>query len=526
MLCTNDSQSQYCPSIFDDPTYHYTGIQTETPDKPLHIFSNGSTCQEATIKLSYQNDPVEYLGIITLFNPSTVNFGYTKINTRTDKDFIFYSHPKAKNIILTTRNEYGHIRFATTPSQYADDIERMTISPIGNIGISNSDPQELIHIKDYLTIHSNSTYSFFALNMKVVDGQKKSINTSNKVSALEFKNSGDIYLVSAGSTTGDASASYNETNGGLKGIHLRNNAKAEIGIGREALSNTRLAVKGLTNDEESNIFWAEKQSSSIALVVKGNGKVGIGTSSPKELLQIGDEMFFQNGGTKSFIINGYYNAAQNKTFNITNRISLSIGASAINATDPGVTFMVDKQDANNPVFVFADYDLDLKGFRILPNGNFGIGKWTPESAFVVKSKGNTSNTSALDIRNSTNTPLLFIQDDGNIGIGVDEPLEKLVVDGTICAKEVRVSLEGAPCWPDYVFDENYNLTNITELEKYIKENKKLPEMPSANEVSTQGVEIGEMQARMLKKIEELTLYVIELKKENETIKSELNKLKK
>jgi len=122
--------------------------------------------------------------------------------------------------------------------------------------------------------------------------------------------------------------------------------------------------------------------------------------------------------------------------------------------------------------------------------------------------------------------LLFIQDGGNIGIGVANPLEKLVVDGTICAKEVRVSLTGDPCWPDYVFDENYNLTNITELEKYIKENKKLPEMPSANEVSTQGVEIGEMQARMLKKIEELTLYVIELKKENETIKSELNKLKK
>ena len=50
-------------------------------------------------------------------------------------------------------------------------------------------------------------------------------------------------------------------------------------------------------------------------------------------------------------------------------------------------------------------------------------------------------------------------------------------------------------------------------------------MPSANEVSSQGIEIGDMQARMLKKIEELTLYVIELKKENEAIKSELNKLK-
>ncbi len=284
-----------------------------------------------------------------------------------------------------------------------------------------------------------------------------------------------------------------------------------------------------TRSTNGNIRFATTHSGDKdkeRMTIAPSGKVGIGNNLPKELLQIGDEMFFHNGGTKSFKINNYYDAAQGKTFNITNRISLSIGASPIDDPNPGVTFMVDKQDAENEVFVFSDYDLDLKGFRILPNGNFGIGKWTPQSAFVVKSKGNTSNTSALDVRNSSNTPLLFIQDGGNIGIGVDDPLEKLVVDGTICAKEVRVSLEGAPCWPDYVFDENYNLTNITELEKYIKENKKLPEMPSANEVSSQGIEIGDMQARMLKKIEELTLYVIELKKENETIKSELNKLKK
>ncbi len=284
-----------------------------------------------------------------------------------------------------------------------------------------------------------------------------------------------------------------------------------------------------TRSTNGNIRFATTHSGDKdkeRMTIAPSGKVGIGNNLPKELLQIGDEMFFHNGGTKSFKINNYYDAAQGKTFNITNRISLSIGASPIDDPNPGVTFMVDKQDAENEVFVFSDYDLDLKGFRILPNGNFGIGKWTPQSAFVVKSKGNTSNTSALDVRNSSNTTLLFIQDGGNIGIGVDEPLEKLVVDGTICAKEVRVSLEGAPCWPDYVFDENYNLTNITELEKYIKENKKLPEMPNANEVSSQGIEIGDMQARMLKKIEELTLYVIELKKENETIKSELNKLKK
>lgn len=285
-----------------------------------------------------------------------------------------------------------------------------------------------------------------------------------------------------------------------------------------------------TRNTRGNIRFATTYSvrDQERMTITPSGYVGIGNNLPRELFQIGDEMFFHSGGTKSFRINNYFDADQNRDFNITNRISLSIGASPVNDPYPGVTFMVDKQAANSPVFVFSDYDLDLKGFRILPNGNFGIGKWSPQSAFVVKSKGNTSNTSAFDVRNSSNTPLLFIQDGGNIGIGVDDPREKLVVNGTICAKEVRVSLEGAPCWdnnwPDYVFNENYNLKSIPELEKFIKENKKLPEMPSANEVSSQGIEIGDMQARMLKKIEELTLYVIELKKENESI-TELNKLK-
>ena len=94
--------------------------------------------------------------------------------------------------------------------------------------------------------------------------------------------------------------------------------------------------------------------------------------------------------------------------------------------------------------------------------------------------------------------------------------------GTICAEEVRVSLSGAPCWPDYVFADNYNLTTINDLEKFIKTNRHLPGIPNAEEVANNGIELGDMQARLLQKIEELTLYIIELKKENEEIKKMVN----
>lgn len=119
----------------------------------------------------------------------------------------------------------------------------------------------------------------------------------------------------------------------------------------------------------------------------------------------------------------------------------------------------------------------------------------------------------------TNMNKVFtILGNGNIGIGVQEPKQKLVVDGTICAKEVRVSLSGDPCWPDYVFDKNYNLKSIEELEKFIKTNKHLPEIPSADEILRDGVELGAIQAKLLQKIEELTLYIIQLKNENDEMK--------
>ena len=80
-------------------------------------------------------------------------------------------------------------------------------------------------------------------------------------------------------------------------------------------------------------------------------------------------------------------------------------------------------------------------------------------------------------------------------------------------------------WSDYVFNDNYDLKTIAEVEEFITKNNHLPEVPSEKEVTENGINLGEMDALLLKKIEELTLYVIELKKENEEIKEQIVKLK-
>lgn len=98
---------------------------------------------------------------------------------------------------------------------------------------------------------------------------------------------------------------------------------------------------------------------------------------------------------------------------------------------------------------------------------------------------------------------------GNVGVGTAVPNSKLSVNGDIRAKEIKVEVSN---WPDYVFHKDYKLRPLSELENYINENGHLPEIPKAIELEVGGVSLGEMNKSLLKKIEELTLYIIQLEK--------------
>jgi hypothetical protein len=113
---------------------------------------------------------------------------------------------------------------------------------------------------------------------------------------------------------------------------------------------------------------------------------------------------------------------------------------------------------------------------------------------------------------------LVLKKGGNVGIGLLNPSEKLAVNGNIRAKKVIVSQTG---WPDYVFDPAYKLKPLSELAAFIQKHQHLPDMPSAKEVEVKGISVGDNQALLLKKIEELTLYMIKMSEENEQIKRQL-----
>ncbi|WP_205529708.1 hypothetical protein [Pedobacter chitinilyticus] len=110
--------------------------------------------------------------------------------------------------------------------------------------------------------------------------------------------------------------------------------------------------------------------------------------------------------------------------------------------------------------------------------------------------------------------------EGYVGIGTLTPKEKLSVNGKIRAKEIKVELAD---WPDYVFEEGYQKLSLAEIEQFIKQNKHLPGVPTAKQVEQEGVELGEMNKVLLKKIEELTLHLIEKEKKLDQFNTDLKK---
>jgi hypothetical protein len=212
--------------------------------------------------------------------------------------------------------------------------------------------------------------------------------------------------------------------------------------------------------------WTTNGSTGDAYNSNASGKVGIGTTSPSELLHV-------------------YSTAQYP------RISVQ-STSASGA--PGF----DIRDASGTPRFTWHYDIG--------NGFMG---------FFQGGVGNR----------------MVINNSGNVGIGTTQPDYPLTVNGSIHAKEVRVDLN-VPA-PDYVFEKDYQLTSLEDIKTYIDQNKHLPEVPSAKEMEKNGVQLGEMNMILLRKIEELTLHAIEqnkmieeMKKENEKQNILINELRK
>jgi hypothetical protein len=151
-------------------------------------------------------------------------------------------------------------------------------------------------------------------------------------------------------------------------------------------------------------------------------------------------------------------------------------------------------------------------------GNTGANNAYVNLAVIQPVAGNSNSEFALTVRQASGVmnEVLRAKSDGKIGIGTSNPTSKLTVAGDIHSREVRVSVDAGA---DFVFRDNYNLPSLDAVSKYIKENKHLPEIASADEMKEEGINLSEMNIKLLQKIEELTLYIIEQDKKTEQLKT-------
>lgn len=152
----------------------------------------------------------------------------------------------------------------------------------------------------------------------------------------------------------------------------------------------------------------------------------------------------------------------------------------------------------------------------VPETSVALQEWSPMIGGYDLNLSHHNSVSGIDYRFTqyhagTPMPVLTFRA-GNVGIGTLNPLAKLSVDGLIMAREIRVDITA---FPDYVFEDDYPLRPLSDVKAFIKQNKHLPEIPSEKEVSANGVKLGELNKLLLKKIEELTLYLIEQKEDFE-----------
>jgi hypothetical protein len=256
-----------------------------------------------------------------------------------------------------------------------------------------------------------------------------------------------------------------------------------------------------------------------------NGNVGIGTTSPTAgILQVnGSEdllTLYSNTGVAQF------NAYNNSDFRIIQR--------------------------SNAVMSF--WTNTVERMRIDATGNMGIGTVGPTEKLTVRDQniaydsssgivkllfdsGNggggvgfekeTFNTGGLRFFTQygwgSTLEKMRITANGNVGVGTTNPDAKLTVNGTIHSKEVKVDLS-MPA-PDYVFAPDYTLIKLSELKTYIDLNRHLPEIPSAAQMAKEGLSLGDMNTKLLKKVEELTLYLIEQQKELTALKASQQELR-
>ncbi len=251
------------------------------------------------------------------------------------------------------------------------------------------------------------------------------------------------------------------------------------------------------------------------LVINANGNIGIqGNDNPQSPLSfanfVGEKInLFEVNAATNYGIGIQGSQLQLYTAGATDAISFGYGSS---------TAFTEKVRMQNGYTVLYNGRLQFKGQ--LAGGNAQGIEFTDMAGISVKNFIGVFDDNNIGFFGfgGVGWGMMWDGSDGTLRLGTTQKATgyMLNVGGKIMAEEVRVQLRAS--WPDYVFGKDYKLQSLAEVEDYIAVNSHLPNVPAAAEIAKSGIALGEMQTKMMEKIEELTLYIIDLQKQVDTLK--------
>ena len=413
------------------------GIGVKSPYSSLDVRGNIS------VTGSEKNND-SYVSRLNFINYYTTTLPMASIGVKTRKSTI--APFNYTNIIFETSNGFNTLS------------EKMRISDNGNIGIGTTQPKEKLEI--------NGSLSFSRLYDRV--GNFEQAGTK-------------IYQI------------FSDDNGSAEANIQFFRNKSSRGGGIRSSSEIRFSTTNST-------YYSDSQEHKLSekMVIKGNGNVGIGTTSPSSKLNIRSTVSPSNT---------YPPSEKNDYYKI---------------KDYDLLYL--QQDGNNKI----GPSIFMKGFNA---GNSFSGRIS-----LIENGGANGDIAFLtSTANGYNqNEVMRITSKSTVGIGTtDTKGFELGVNGKIAATEVKVATYSN--WADFVFKKDYQLPTLLDVENHIKEKGHLKDIPSAKEVEKNGFFLGEMDAKLLQKIEELTLYTIEQEKkikalevekvENEKQQKEIDELK-
>ena len=337
-----------------------------------------------------------------------------------------------------------------------------------NVGIGTPTPEEKLHVVNTVDAADGASGAF-------INVQNSSLTAPNGIlSGIRFRLDG----ISAGANARYKGGIFFERTGtfGTGKLHLLTNSLANNNSVTTADARMTINTDGKVGINNTNPTRGQLEINSAnntSQFVTSTGTAGVSFSVPLSL-------------SPTIAFNMYY-------ANAFRYMTTGYGASIQYSPSSGTLFFNTSQTSGAP-----DAVAFMNGSSVIidSNGYMGIGTTVPKAKLHVNS--------SMVIGASTTLPAT-----GYL----------LSVNGKIISEEVRVQLDAD--WPDYVFENTYRLKPLSEVERFIANHKHLPDIPSAKEVAKDGILLGDMQKKMMEKMEELTLYVIQLDKENQQLRREI-----